>query len=311
MAILRTNLSNLMKVDLDRVLFEAWKTLPYERILNTLFNLGTSDKKEEVDQTVGGFGLAAVKSEGADLAEKEFREGYKTTYTHKTLGYYTGISFEANADEQYGIIKKAPKAMARSVDATINYYTSRIFGRGNNATEDFITGGDGVALLSASHPLKMGGTSSNTPSTQADLSATTLWAGITAYYEMLDDAGKPIANTPKYLVIPHQTQQKGIELLFSDKFPESAENAVNALRKAVNLELVVWPYWLGNVDSDCWFIVSDKNASDDHPLRFFWRLRPQTDSDNDFYSKDFLYSLLMRFSLGYDDWRFVYGSMGG
>jgi len=88
------------------------------------------------------------------------------------------------------------------------------------------------------------------------------------------------------------------------------ENAINALRKAVNLELVVWKYWLGSIDSDCWFLVADKNASDDHPLRFYWRMRPQTESDNDFFSKDFLYSLVMRMSLGYDDWRFLYGSMG-
>jgi len=134
MAILRTNLSNLMKVDLDRVLFEAWKTLPYEQILNTLFNVSTSTKKEEKNQTVGGFGLATVKEEGEDLTEKQFKEGYQTTYTHKTLGYYTAISLEAREDEQYGIIKKAPRAMARSVDATINYYMARIFGYANSTT---------------------------------------------------------------------------------------------------------------------------------------------------------------------------------
>jgi len=247
MAIIRSQLTNLMKVDLDKVLDEAWKNVIYEPILNAIFNTDTSGKKEEQNLTVGGFGLLAVKNEGADLAERSFKEGYKTTYTHKTLGFYAAVSMEARDDEQYGVIRRIPKSMARSADATVNYYLSRIFGYATSASDDFISGGDGKALLATDHPLaNSGGTSSNKPSTDADLSATTLWAGVNAFYEMLDDAGKPIANSPRYLLVPHQTQQKAIELIDSEKYPESAENAINALRKAVSLDVVIWPYWLGS-----------------------------------------------------------------
>ena len=314
MSVLQANISELMAVDLDHVLFESLGTYDYEMLLNAIFDVRDSKKRYEYGETVGGFPIASVKDENESLDARDWKQGYKTTYTHKTLGFYNAISLEAKMNELHGIIEKLPQGMARAIDATINYYTSRIFSRADNATEDFITGGDGVALLSTSHPLKGGGTTSNTPSSGADLSATSLWAGVTAFYEMLDDESKPVRNRPKTLLIPHQSEQVAIELLQSDKFPESANNAINALQKLRErkLDYVVWPYWIGSVDSDCWFLLGDKAQwGKDYPLKFYWRLRPETESDNDFFTKEFLYSIILMFSTGYTDPRFLYGSMGG
>lgn len=313
MAILSANLPELLKVDLDHVLFEALGTFGYEEMLNRLFQVTTSKKNLEYGLTVGGFPLMAEKPESESLTARDFKEGYKTTYTHKTFGMYCALSMESQQDELHGIVSKLPQAMARAVDASINYYTSRIFSRANSTSEDFITGGDGVALISTSHPLKGGGTSSNTPSTAADLTATSFWAGMNAFYEMLDDESKPVRTSPATLLIPHQSEQKAIELLLSDKYPENAENAINAIqkRRGAKMDYLVWPYWLGSVDSDCWFIIGDKGDwGGDYPLKFYWRMKPETESDNDFYTKEFAYSVVCRFSLGYSDWRFVYGSMG-
>lgn len=313
MAVLRSNISELMAVDLDHVLFEALGTFEYEALLNEIFQVGTSRKKLEYGQTVGGFPLLAEKDENDSLASRDFKEGYKTTYTHKTFGLYSALSMEAQQDELHGIIGKLPAAMARALDATINYYASRIFSRADSTSEDFVTGGDGVALLSTSHPLKGGGTSSNTPSSAADLTATSFWAALNAFYEMLDDESKPVRNAPSTLLVPHQSEQKAIELLLSEKFPESAENAVNAItkRRGPRITYTVWPYWIGSVDSNCWHLLGDKGPwGKDYPLKFFWRMRPDTESDNDFFTKEFLYSLVTRFSCGFTDWRWLYGSMG-
>lgn len=220
---------------------------------------------------------------------------------------------EAQQDELHGIVERLPAAMARSVDATLNYYGSRIFSRANSTSEDFITGGDGVALLSTSHPLKGGGTSSNTPSSGVDLTATSLWAAVSAFYEMLDDESKPVRNAPSTLLIPHNLEQKAIELLLSEKYPEDANNAVNALRslRGRKLDYLVWPYWIGSVDSDCWFLLGEKAPwGKTYPLKWYWRMKPETESDNDFFTKEFLYSVALRFSCGFTDWRFLFGSMG-
>jgi hypothetical protein len=240
-----------------------------------IYSVEESRKKLEYGLTVGGFPLLAEKPENESLAARDWKEGYKTTYTHKTFGLYSALSMEAQQDELHGIIERLPAAMARAVDATLNY-------------------GDGQALLSASHPLLGGGTSTNTPSTAADLTATSFWGAIKAFYEMLDDESKPVRNSPSNLLIPHNSEQKAIELLLSDKYPESA-----------------WPYWIGSVDNDCWFLLGDKGPwGKNYPLKWYWRMRPETESDNDFFTKEFMYSCVLRFSCGYTDWRFVYGSMG-
>lgn len=312
MAVITTNIAELVALDLDHVLMEELGTLDYETLVNSIYDVKSSEKKYEYGQTVTGFPIASVKDEGEALTARDWAEGYKTTYTHKTLGMYNAISMEARQDELHGCVEQISPAMARAIDATINYYASRLFSRATNTTEDFVTGGDGVALLSASHPLQAGGTSSNTPSSAVDLTATSLWAGVNAFYEMLDDQAKPVRNRPDRLLIPHQSQQKATELLSSELYPEDANNAINALRKRYEIAPIIWPYWIGSVDDDCWFLLSAKDQwpKDKYPLKFYWRMRLQTDSYNDFYTKDFLYSSVLRFSLGFTDWRFVYGSMG-
>uniref|UniRef100_A0A6M3IL62 Putative capsid protein n=1 Tax=viral metagenome TaxID=1070528 RepID=A0A6M3IL62_9ZZZZ len=315
MALLTANLTELVRVELDHVLFEDLEGLDFNALVSEIFDVTNSKKKYEFGITVAGFQLPAEKSEGASLTFREIAEGYKTTYTHKTFGMASSISMEAEMDELHNVVDRIPRAMSRSFDAMFNYYGSRIFSRATSTSEDFITGGDAVALLSASHPLKHGGTSSNTPSSAVDLNKTSFWAAVNAFYEMLDDGGKPLRNRPDRLLIPHQYEQKATELLESDKDPESAENAVNALRKRYKVRMVMWPYWIGNVDPDCWFLLSAKDQwpKGKYPLKWFWRMpgkNVKTEDYNDFFTKDYLYSGVSRFSCGYSDWRFLYGSMG-
>lgn len=224
MAIVRASISNLMDVDLDEVAHEEWQNTTHKPILDAIFRVIDSTKQEEIFQTVGGMGLLAEKSEGEDMTNRIFRQGYKTTFTHKTLAMYAQLSMEAVDDEQYGVISNLPESMVRSADATYNYYMSRIFGQSTSTSEDFITGGDGKALLATDHPLAVsGGTCANKPSTDVDLGAASLWDAIDGFYGMLDDAGKPLAINPKYLLIPHQELQKAHELVDSEKYPESAK----------------------------------------------------------------------------------------
>jgi len=129
MAVLRANISELLKVELDHHLFEELGTFEYEDLLNALFEVTETKKRYEYGLTVGGFPLAPRKDEGDPLASKVMREGYKTTYEYKAYGMYCGISKEARMDELHGVIEDIPMAMKRALEATINYYISRIFSR--------------------------------------------------------------------------------------------------------------------------------------------------------------------------------------
>jgi len=55
MSVIRANLSDLLTVDLDHVLFEALGTFKYEELLNSIYSVTSSEKKLEYGLTVGGF----------------------------------------------------------------------------------------------------------------------------------------------------------------------------------------------------------------------------------------------------------------
>ena len=131
---------------------------------------------------------------------------------------------EAQADERYGIIRQFPNSMRESAEATINYYASRVFSNGFTANPAYQSSNRSATeyLFSTSHALKGGGTQSNRPSTDADLTATSLWAAVNAFYGMTNESGLPWYKPPKILLVPHQLQQKAIELLQSEKYPENA-----------------------------------------------------------------------------------------
>jgi hypothetical protein len=96
---------------------------------------------------------------------------------------------------------KYARALARSMQHTKEIKGANIL---NNATTTSV-GGDGVALLSASHPLGGGGTASNTLSTPADLSETSLRAVTDSnLYYVVDDRSIPIALSGQKLIVPPQ-----------------------------------------------------------------------------------------------------------
>jgi hypothetical protein len=216
---------------------------------------------------------------------------------------------EAQADERYGVIKQFPEAMRDGAEATINYYASRVFSNGFSANPSYQTSNRAAAeyLFDTTHDLIGGGTQANRPSTDADLTATSLWAAVNAFYAMTNEAGLPWYKPPKTLLIPHQLQQKAIELLQSERYPENAENAINALRIATQINHVVWPYWLGSVDADAWYLLADKS---DHQVKFIWREKPRTSMDVEKLTENLLYFLYMRFSCGWVDYKGTYGTSG-
>ena len=79
-------------------------------------------------------------------------------------------------------------------------------------------------------------------------------------------------------------------------------NEVNYFKGKLNV--VVWPFI---TDTNCWFVLTKK--SDAAPLSFS-RTKLEFDSDGDFDTKDLKVSAYTRYSLGFIDPRFCYGSMG-
>jgi hypothetical protein len=145
---------------------KSYKDYPEE--WSQLFEKNTSRKAYEEDVGLSSFGLARTKAEGAGIEYDTERQGFTSRYNHVVYALGFIITREIYEDDQYDVVgKRKANALARSMRQTKEIVGANVF---NRAETSGYTGGDGVVLLSASHPNVSGGTFSNKPSTDADLS---------------------------------------------------------------------------------------------------------------------------------------------
>ena len=292
----RANIKNILTPVLREVFFTKYDDYP--EMYSKFFKLDTSKKNEEEDQTVSGLGVMNVKSESTPISYDDIEEAYKTTYTHATYGLGFRASREAVEDEQYPVLKKAAAGLARSARQTIEI---RAAGTYNNGFNIAFPGADAQPLLSDVHPLVGGGTYNNELAVAADLSVTSLQLAIQQMMLTPDDRGLLLMLKPYLLVVPTQLMWTAEEILGSNLRPDGASNAINALTNR-GITPVVYPYL---TNPKAWFLLDR-----DHAINFFWRRRPDFESDNDFDTEDYKWKGTMRFSNGWSDWRGIFGSPG-
>lgn len=266
-----------------------------------IYNIETSDKQSEKDSYESGFGMMPVKNEGSAASYDVVMPGISKVYTHRTYALGYEITEEAIEDNQRTpeTFNKLPQALNRSGIETVEVSAFSLFNNG------FSTNGfDGVPLFSLAHSLLQGGTQANTPTIQADLSVTSLTAGLTAIEKFTDERGLKLPTKAKTLMVPVDLWSVAEELLGSEYKPYVANNEVNSLQKK-DLQYFIGHYL---TDTNAWFLLADKEG---HQLKFFWRVKPGAlRRGTDFDSTNLKHLSRMRFSYGYSHWRGTYGSSG-
>lgn len=296
MPTMRANFGPLLAPGLREVFFDKFDSYPAQ--YTDLFNVEKSERKYEDDYGVSGFGLVPVKDEGVGVIYDDPISGYTKRYTHSTFALGFRVTQEMYEDDLYGIIRKMPKALGKSMRLTVEIDGANVLN--NGFTGSTYAGSDGVALFSASHPLTGGGTSSNTLAVAADLSESSLEQAIIDIAATTDDRGLLQMIQPKKLIVPASLAWTASRLLESTLTPGSANNAINPGKG-------IMPFKVNNylTDTDAWFIYGDE-----HQVNWFWRVKPDFDQDNDFDTTDAKYKARARWSNGFSDWRGVYASPG-
>jgi len=266
-----------------------------------IFTVGNSDKQSEKDSYESGFQAMPEKTEGASATYDTILAGISKTYTHKTYAQGYEITEEAVEDNLRTpeTFNKLPQALNRSAIETVEVTAANIFNNG------FSTNGfDGVPLFSTTHPNLDNSTQANRPSTDADLSVTSLTAGLTTIEQYVDERGLKRPTKAVMLAVAVDNWNVAEELLGSEYKPYVANNEVNALQKK-DLRYFVWHYL---TDADAWFLLSEKS---EHKLKFFWRVRlGALKRGTDFDSTNLKHLARMRFSVGYSHWMGTYGTNG-
>jgi phage major head subunit gpT-like protein len=295
----------LLEPGLRKIFMETYKEVPEQ--YSQVFNVQDSKKAIETDLRMGGFGMWEKKDSAGMVKYQDVPDTQALQYIHEE--YASGFTVERKLvdDEQYGQIGKMAKALGRGARATIETKAATIF---NNA---FTTNGfDGVPLISASHKRLDGGTMSNqlaatdgAGAANGALSDRNLKAALIQTRRQVDDKGILIQVQPKILVVPPSLQ-------FIAKTITNAQNvSVNGTGSGItndpntlpNLKVVVMDYFTSNTS---WFLIDPTVAE----LNFFWRKRLEFKQDEDFSTMASKYRGYMRFSVGYSDYRGIFGSTG-
>ena len=280
--------------------------LEYDRYppeYEAVFSSNTSSKAFEEDVLLEGFGNAPTKAEGAAISYDSASQQWTARYQHETIALAFSITEEAEEDGQYGsIASRYTKALARSMAATKELKAADIL---NNATTaGTYAGGDGVALLSTSHPTRSGN-QSNTLATAADLSETSLESMLIQIADMKDDRGLRVAAQGTTLVIPTAYTFTAERLLESQLRTGTADNDINAIRSGGYLPKG-YHVMRRLSDSDAFFILTDVPDG----MKMFQRTPMKKGMEGDFETGNVRYKVRERYSFGFTDWRGIFGSEG-
>jgi len=169
-----------------------------------IFVTESSDRAFEEEVMLSGFANAPTKQEGAAVVFDQANEAFTARYTHETVALAFAITEEAIEDNLYDrLAGRYTRALARSMSHTKQVKAAAVL---NNAQITTVLGGDGVPLISASHPLSNGGTFSNVLATAADLNETSLEQMLIDIAGFVDERGLRIAAQGRKMIIPKELQ---------------------------------------------------------------------------------------------------------
>jgi phage major head subunit gpT-like protein len=264
-----------------------------------------SDKAFEKFQGITGFQAAVEKGQGSTLSYDDMKQGFQKEAVNITFGLGATVTMEMWQDDQYGKIRKLPKALAESYRYTQEIVTADQFNSGFSTAVNPQTSADNLSVFNAAHLLVSGGTYRNTPAVAADLTMSSLEQAYIDISDYVNDRGYPIMARAKTLIVPTALQFVAQKLLETQYAVGSADNDVNVVSKAnVPVNLVVNPYL---TDPNAWFI---NTTQDEDGILYVNRMAPEPDRDNVFDTKSLKFSVAGRFTVVTADARGTYGSPG-
>lgn len=316
MTMVRAGFSQLMAVGAHKMFVEWMQTEQRQEEYSKIFHVENTNKPFADDVVFTGLGPMYEKPENSPTAYVDANQGGTKRYIPLTYALGCRTSWELYEDDQYGIIKQVPKALARSAQFTKEMTAFNTFNLGFTTVKT----SDGVSLFNTQHPLQGGvaatnigpglanviaaaGTYPNRPTPDADLSITALQLMGNQFERLVDAQGLPIAMKPKMLLIPPELKYIAREILGSAGKPYTTDNEINALL-GDDLTFMVCHYF---TSQSAWFAVGEKT---NHQLYFLVRSALQDRYDDDFDTFAMKTLTRMRFAVGATHWYGTWGSNG-
>jgi hypothetical protein len=268
-----------------------------------------SKKATETEYERAGIGDFQVKAEGGAVTYTDPIDGSELASTHVRRSDGYKITQEMIDHDQYAEMVKMERDLQIAGDEDLeiagHLLLNNAFGTTNNAAYGFTaTGFDGLGLCSTAHTrLDGGATQANRPSTDADLSWSSLADGLIQFELWVDHRGRRIREQPVRVVIHPNDRLTLRELLGSALKPGTANNELNALNGELSMEnAIVTPYI---TSTDDWFIFGANPQT-----VWYWDVQPRTAMKDDFDLEIIKRKRVHGFSMLHTRWHGIYGTNG-
>jgi len=263
-----------------------------------VFNVTNSTKNYEEDQLIAGLATIPPKPEGEPIRLDQPIQGGTWRLTHTSFGLGFQVTREMWDDDQYGIMVRVSRDFAAGIRQTIEV---NAIGNFTNAFSGGATTIDG-AQVCGTHNLLGGGTYSNQVATNVAFSTTGLQEATIIFEKMINERGLLKRMVPAKVFLPVDLQFKCGEILHSHYKPYTGNNEINVMQG--RFEPVINHYFTSTVN---WFLLAQTRET---WTRFYWRVMPQFDHQDDFSTKGASYSVYFRQSSGIVYWHGIVGSPG-
>lgn len=288
-----------------------------------LYNVDNSDKAYEEMAEIIGLGLFSELDEGDGIDFDTIKKGrdFKLIHTDFSKGFR--VTRKMMRDEQYNLIAKMTKQLARAAHKTVRYRAmlplALGFGAGTGtwntnawaATTETYVLGDGKPVFDDAHtvqnPRNVG--SYALPSTWSNyassaLTDTALLTGVTALETQPDENGFVDGYVPKYLIVPSALHYTAANIIDSkSSLTDNKNSGVTNEASRIGLQLVVIPEL---PDIAGWYLATE---APEREAYFFWREKPgKIEADKDFNTKDSLWSMIFSASCGFANGKGLYGA---
>lgn len=299
MAATRGKFSDLLAPGLASIFFNKLKIRKTE--YTEWINVKKSKKAYEDEYKMAGLGQFMQKGEGEVYTMDEPLAGDTLRFTHLTYALGFRITEEMLEDDLYGVMNKLSSELAKNASYNKDVQCASVL---NNAFDSSYTGLNGVELCSDAQTDLDGGSQANEPSTATDLDLPALQAALEAFEDWTDDRSLLTDLSATYLVHATGDIWMAGELLESEFVPDTADNNKNIVRSKYGIK----PKHLKHLtDADAWFLIADKGG---HDMKMYLRVNDQFKNSDDPLNGDAIYTSRHRLSVGFGDWRGVYGSPG-
>lgn len=295
----------LLDKRLNEVAEDAYGDLP--GMIQKLYNVESSESAWEEYMSISGLG--DIPAFTGRLNYLSMSPGYLNRIEHRE--YAAGVVIERKLidDKKYAVMENMASALAKATNRTQEKDGAKTFQYAFSSAFDFLYTEEGVSLCSNSHTSKSGASTAvgfDNLGTTA-LSKTAIAAARIAMQQFRNDMGERIDMDDSWaLVVPLALEDTAREIADTKMgFEASTTSANKANTEYGRFEVI--PYLrLDDVDTNNWFLVNKTLMA--QQLMWFNRIKPEFKNTVDFETFQIKHSVYARWSCGWKDWRWVYGS---